>query len=87
MLPEAIDKRTLLAKYVNQSVALHKELETIKEDIAELSNMVEQEVGKDFVKELKILTQARLQQSKFIHEVGKKSTALEESEILKQYAK
>ena len=85
MLPESPEKRALLNKYVEQSVALHREKETLTEDIAEIGNMVEQEVGKDFVKELKSIVAVRLQQAKIMAEVEKKSTALAESEILKQH--
>lgn len=85
MLPESPEKRALLNKYVEQSVALHREKETLTEDIAEIGNMVEQEVGKDFVKELKSIVAVRLQQAKIMADVEKKSTALAESEILKQH--
>ena len=85
MLPESPEKRALLNKYVEQSVALHREKETLTEDIAEIGNMVEQEIGKDFVKELKSIVAVRLQQAKIIADVEKKSTALAESEILKQH--
>ena len=85
MLPESPEKRALLNKYVEQSVALHREKETLTEDIAEIGNMVEQEIGKDFVKELKSIVAVRLQQAKIMAEVEKKSTALAESEILKQH--
>lgn len=85
MIPDDIEKRKLLNKYVNQAVALLNEKATIDEDLAELKNMVEQEIGKPYVKDFKSTYQARYDEEKFQREIEQKSTAVAESDILKEY--
>jgi len=85
MLPQDLNKLKLLNKYVNQAVSLLHEKDTITEDLSELKNIVEEEVGKEYAKTFKATYDARYKAEKVQEEIDKKTTALEESEELMKH--
>ena len=85
MIPEAIEKRALFNKYLEESVNLNNEIETLKEDLKEKLNFVDQEVGKDYLPSFKEILKVRINEAKVAKEAETKATAIAESGILKQY--
>ena len=83
MIPQDIEKRKRLEKYVQQSVQLNHELETLKEDLKEIKAMVKEEIGADYAKTLDLLVKARMEEEKLVEDANKKLEAVEQTKILK----
>lgn len=83
MIPNDIEKRTKLNKYIEQSVALMREQDTLKEDLSEIKEMVKAEVGKEFVKSFSNQVKARYDEAKLLEQVKDIEEAVEDHRILK----
>lgn len=83
MIPQDLNKRKELNKYVDSAYNLHLELETLKEDLKEIKLQVSDTIGKDYAKSFDLLVKARLEESKLSEDAEKKLEAIEETKILK----
>ena len=83
MIPQDIEKRQRLEKYVQQSIQLNRELEILKEDLKEIKAMVKEEIGADYAKTLDLLVKARMEEEKLAEDANKKLEAIEQTKILK----
>lgn len=83
MIPHDIEKRVKLNKYVEQSVALMREQDTIAEDLKNVKELVKEELGKDVAKTFTVIVKARYDEAKLADQVSKIEEAIEEHRILK----
>ena len=83
MLPESIEKRAKLNKYIDQAVQLKREEDTLKEDFKEIKDMVSQEISKDAAKDFTKLVQVRYDKQKAEKNLEKIQTSIANDEILR----
>lgn len=83
MLPESIEKRAKLNKYIDQAVQLKREEDTLKEDFKEIKDMVSQEISKDAAKDFTKLVQVRYDKQKVEKNLEEIQTSIANDEILR----
>ena len=83
MLPQGEDKRKKLNKYVEQSVQLMREKDTLDEELKNIKEIVKEELEMP-VKDFGILVKTRYDKNKQEELKEQIDTALSEDEILKE---
>lgn len=82
MIPQMTEHREKLLKYIEQNVNLLHEIDTLKEDIKNISEMVKEELSvapKDF----NLMVKVAFDKSKIEGEIETRQTAISNVEILK----
>ena len=82
MLPSGNEKRKQYNDLINRAVQLHREIEVLKDDLNQLKQEVEEDIGKDFAKEFPKLAKVKFQNGKIAEDAKKKLEMLSELEIL-----
>jgi hypothetical protein len=82
MLPQNKIQRDRLLNYINQSVSLMREIDTLKEDILNVSSIVKDELEMSS-KDYNSLVKVSYDQSKVESEIEQRQTAISEVGILK----
>lgn len=83
MIPEVPEQRARFNNQVEEAVGYLQEIDTLKQDIKNVYEVVKEEFDSEYLKSFKAIVKARHETAKLQEMVAKAELALAEDEILK----